>query len=228
MATYAMVIDLGKCVGCSACQIACKIENTVGEGVFYSRHETVMSGTFPKVSYKYIPTMCNHCSDAACVAACPVGAMTKVDGLTIHDDATCIGCGACAAACPYGMVSMRTADDFAAFSSEDEIIPGCTSSGAEVAKEAGAAVAYGRFATGDEEVVLSTSLSQKCNFCKHLVDAGEDPYCVHMCPAEARMWGDVEDEESDVAKALAEGSVSVSHPEYGTNPNVYYVGSFGR
>lgn len=228
MATYAMVIDLGKCVGCSACQIACKIENTVGEGVFYSRHETVMAGSFPDVTYKYIPTMCNHCADAACVAACPVGAMAKVDGLTMHDDATCIGCGACVAACPYNMVSLRAPDGFAAFDSEKEIIKGCTSSGSEVAKAVGAAVPYGRFAAAGEDVVMSASVSQKCNFCKHLVDAGEDPYCVHMCPAGARLWGDVEDAESDVAAVLAENSASVSHPEYGTNPHVYYVGTFGR
>lgn len=228
MTRYAMVIDLGACVGCSACQIACKIENTVGEGVFYSRHETVMSGSFPNVEYTYIPTMCNHCAQAACVGACPVGAMYKEDGLTIHDDETCIGCGACAAACPYGMVTMRSSEDYAACSSHDEIIPGCTSSGAEVCAQVGAAVAYGRFSTVSEEVMQAADVAQKCNFCKHLVDKGDDPYCVHMCPAGARMWGDVEDDESEVALALAAGSVSVSYPEYETSPNVYYVGSFSR
>lgn len=228
MTKYAMVIDLGACVGCSACQIACKVENAVGEGVFYSRHETITSGTFPEVSYRYIPTMCNHCTDAACVAVCPVNAMRKDDGLTIHDDGRCIGCGMCVKACPYDMVTMRSADDFAAYAATDEIVPGCTSSGAEVARELGVAVPYGHFEAASEDVLLNDKLSQKCNFCKHRVDAGEDPYCVHMCPAGARMWGDIEDEESDVSAALAAGSVSVSHPEYGTDPNVYYIGSFGR
>lgn len=226
MTKYAMLIDLGKCVGCSACQIACKIENTVGEGHFYSRHETVMSGTFPKVTYRYIPTMCNHCDDAACVAACPVGAQKKVDGLTIHDDAACVGCGACAAACPYGFSTMRDAAAFDEFTSTDELIEGCTSSGAEVAKEAGAPVPYGNFEVTSESLLMDASKSEKCNFCKHLIDAGEDPYCVHMCPAGARIWGDVDDPASDIAKIMAEADVSVSHPEYGTNPNVYYVGKF--
>ncbi len=95
MADYKMIIDLEKCVGCSACQIACKIENTVGENVFYSNHTIVESGTFPNMTYKYIPTMCNQCANAPCVAVCPTGAMYKKDGLTLHDDAICIGCGAC-------------------------------------------------------------------------------------------------------------------------------------
>lgn len=97
-----MVIDLGRCVGCSACQIACKLENTVGEDSFLSYHEVVTTGEFPQVSYKYIPTMCNHCADAPCVAACPVGALYKRDGLTLHDPERCIGCGACVAACKNG------------------------------------------------------------------------------------------------------------------------------
>ena len=69
MTRYTMVIDLERCVGCSACQIACKLENTVGEDSFLSYHEVVTTGEFPQVSYKYIPTMCNHCADAPCVAA---------------------------------------------------------------------------------------------------------------------------------------------------------------
>ena len=226
MTKYAMLIDLGKCVGCSACQIACKVENAVGEGHFYSRHETVMSGTFPKVTYKYIPTMCNHCDNAACVAACPVGAQTKVDGLTIHDDETCIGCGACVAACPYGFSMMREAAAFGAFTSTNEAIAGCTSSGAEVVRGVGVTVPYGNYKVVSDELLLDEAKSEKCNFCKHLVDAGEDPYCVHMCPASARVWGDVEDPESDIAKLMADADVSVSHPEYGTGPNVYYVGTF--
>lgn len=226
MAKYAMLIDLGKCVGCSACQIACKVENSVGEGHFYSRHETVMAGTFPKVTYKYIPTMCNHCDDAACVAACPVGAQAKVDGLTIHDDETCIGCGACVAACPYGFSVMREAAAFGTFLSDERAIEGCTASGSEVSSAVGAVVPYANLKVTPEALLLDEAKAEKCNFCKHLIDAGEDPYCVHMCPAGARMWGDVEDPASDIAQAMANADVSVSHPEYGTSPNVYYRGTF--
>lgn len=226
MTKYAMVIDLNKCVGCSACQIACKVENTVGTGHFYSSHEIVENGTFPKVIYKYIPTMCNHCDNAPCVAACPVGALAKQDGLSILDASQCIGCGACAAACPYGFAMKREKAAYAAYSDTAEVIAKCTSSGAETAKEAGASVPYANLSAVAEDELMDESVSEKCNFCQQRRAKGEDPYCVHMCPAQARVWGDVEDEGSEAAKLIADNDVSVSHPEYGTSPSVFYIGSY--
>ncbi|MDO4291243.1 MAG: 4Fe-4S dicluster domain-containing protein [Eggerthellaceae bacterium] len=227
MTKYAMVIDLGKCVGCSECQIACKIENTVGAGQFFSHHETITTGTFPKVSYRYIPTMCNHCDDPACMKVCPVGAIAQKDGLVVQDPGTCVGCGLCNEACPYGNIRLRTADAlFVEAGDDDPFIDGCTATGAEVAEETGVPVGWGNYSAASKDVVAAASTSGKCNFCEHLVAKGDDPYCVHMCPAGARVWGDVEDAKSDVAKLLAENEPSVSHPEYGTNPNVYYIGQY--
>jgi molybdopterin-containing oxidoreductase family iron-sulfur binding subunit len=231
MANYAMLIDLGKCVGCSACQIACKIQNGVGEGVYYSHHEIKTSGTFPKTTYRYIPTMCNHCENATCVNVCPVGAMYKQDGLTLHDDDKCIGCTACVHACPYKWPTIRSVEEYSRYTSDAAIIDGVSATGAEVSEAAGATSSILPFSAAsiakDGELKYEGK-SQKCTFCHTLIESGSDPYCVHMCPASARMWGDVDDATSDISKALKDADISVSHPEYGTNPHVYYIGTYGK
>lgn len=224
MTRYGMVIDLGKCVGCSACQIACKVENGTGEGQFLSYHEVVMAGEFPDVTYRYIPTMCNHCQDAPCVAHCPSGALSKQDGLTVLDADTCIGCGMCAEACPYGFATRREPAAYEAWASDEELVAGCTSSGAEVAAAAGVKVPYASKAA--LALMANEGKAQKCGFCSSRRAKGEDPYCVHMCPAGARVWGDLDDPDSEAAALVADGKASVSHPEYGTEPSVYYVGSY--
>lgn len=67
MTKYGMVIDLHKCVGCAGCSIACKNENNVDTGMFWAHYFHETKGSFPNVNYKYVPTLCNHCEDAACV-----------------------------------------------------------------------------------------------------------------------------------------------------------------
>jgi molybdopterin-containing oxidoreductase family iron-sulfur binding subunit len=57
MPKYAMVIDLQSCVGCGACSIACKNENNLPEGIFWSSKISETSGTFPNVRYHYMPTL---------------------------------------------------------------------------------------------------------------------------------------------------------------------------
>ncbi|HWQ50899.1 MAG TPA: 4Fe-4S dicluster domain-containing protein [Terriglobales bacterium] len=92
--------DFGKCIGCKACQVACKDLHDLQKGVFLRRVDEVCGG--------YYSGACNHCKEPACVNICPTGAMYKTeDGLTLHDDARCIGCGACATACPYGAPALH-------------------------------------------------------------------------------------------------------------------------
>ena len=105
---FGMVIDLQRCVGCGACAYACKAENNTrerGNGQSYNWADFLMKteGTFPNVTHSVIPVLCNHCSNAPCVEVCPVTpkAMYKTpEGITMHDDATCIGCRACQGALP--------------------------------------------------------------------------------------------------------------------------------
>ena len=82
MARLGMVIDLQRCVGCGACAFACKTENNTanrGDGQSHNWADFVMKteGTFPNVTHWVMPVLCNHCTDAPCVAACPTGAYSQ-------------------------------------------------------------------------------------------------------------------------------------------------------
>ncbi len=63
----------------------------------------------------------------------------------------------------------------------------------------------------------------KCDFCSERVKNGLLPYCVEMCPAEARFFGDLENPESRVSRIIAQRKAKHLLPELGTKPKVYYV-----
>ena len=69
------------------------------------------------------------------------------------------------------------------------------------------------------------NIPQKCTFCAHLLDAGwKEPRCVEACPTAARVFGDLEDPNSEVSKLMASGKTEVLHPEYGLQDKVCYIG----
>jgi len=95
--------DMTRCVGCRACQVACKDKNNLDVGTILRNAKTYSVGKFPKVKTYSYSASCNHCENPACAAACPTGATYKAeDGTVVHDESLCIGCQACVAACPYG------------------------------------------------------------------------------------------------------------------------------
>lgn len=223
---YVMVIDLHRCVGCAACDIACKSENNVPESFAWSNHMIETTGTFPQVRYRYVPTLCNHCDDAPCVTNCPTGAMYKSDeGLTLLNPDKCIGCRVCQLACPYGAIYFNKEEPHDRSREGDEpAIPGCTSSGREVVERSGVPIPhYNPASAEDFERVWSKGIVGKCTFCSHLLAKGESPACVQACPAGARIFGDLNDAKSPPRKALAKYTPRVLQPEKGTHPNVFYI-----
>ncbi|MGZ8198141.1 MAG: 4Fe-4S dicluster domain-containing protein [Burkholderiales bacterium] len=252
MPRLGMVIDLQRCVGCGACALACKAEHntrTRGNGQSYNYADFLMrtEGAFPKTTQWVMPVMCNHCTEAPCVANCPVTpkAMFKTaEGITMHDPALCIGCRTCQGACPYSSSELGEASltgeaysviSFNPHSEETQpqwadktsIIPGCTASGAETAKLAGAPVpAMNQYAAGDAQPLRKAGVVEKCNLCYHRVSNGLQPACVEACPAKARIFGDQDDPNSDISKALKANKSFVLKAEAGTKPNVHYIGKY--
>lgn len=91
------------CIGCRACQVACKDRNDISDEVALRWVTSYESGEFPNVGAYHFAAACNHCESPACVANCPTGAMFKAeDGSVLHDDDVCIGCKTCVGSCPYG------------------------------------------------------------------------------------------------------------------------------
>ena len=92
------------CIGCRACEAACKQEFNLPVGIRRRRVISSEEGAYPNVTRRHVSMCCNHCAEPACVKSCPAGALFKrpQDGIVLYDDEKCIGCRRCGAACPYG------------------------------------------------------------------------------------------------------------------------------
>ncbi|MHA1158331.1 MAG: sulfate reduction electron transfer complex DsrMKJOP subunit DsrO [Alphaproteobacteria bacterium] len=71
----------------------------------------------------------------------------------------------------------------------------------------------------------TTGTADKCDFCVHRVANGLAPSCVNTCQAKARVFGDLNDPDSEISKLIAKNPVTVLRQEMGTEPNVFYIGA---
>ncbi|WP_144678704.1 4Fe-4S dicluster domain-containing protein [Desulfitobacterium sp. LBE] len=203
---YAMAIDLKRCVGCHTCSVACKMANNLPNEIWWNRILTVggeamdtAAGTFPNNTLEYLPVNCQHCANPACVKACPVGAtyQREEDGVVIQDYDKCIGCRYCMVACPYSGVRQ-----FNWKKPEYHV----------------------DFAVGDANITPHQyNTVSKCTFCVHRLAEGKKPACMELCIGRARYFGDIDDPESEVSKAIQGRTYFHLLEEKGTRPHVYYL-----
>ena len=146
---------------------------------------------------------------------CPTRATTtREDGIVMVDYDKCVGCAYCVVACPY---RNRTRYD----DGKNGYFPGQGLTELEV--------------IGKELYPLQTGTAVKCNFCAERIDEGLNkglkpgvdreatPACVNTCPPKARTFGDLDDPNSEVSRLIRERKATPLHPEYGTEPSVYYI-----
>ncbi len=140
------------------------------------------------------PVLCNHCEEPSCVRVCPTQATFKrPDGIVAMDYHRCIGCRFCMAACPYGARSFNFFDPRPYIEQVNPELP-----------------------TRTKGVV------EKCTFCVERIDKGLAPVCVEASGG-AIIFGDLDDPQSEVRKALRENFAIKRKVELGTGPNIYYI-----
>jgi phenylacetyl-CoA:acceptor oxidoreductase 27-kDa subunit len=207
-----MVIDLAKCVGCDACTIACKIENLSPGSIYYAPVLHAEIGKYPSAHTVFIPTLCMHCDDPPCMKSCAARAISKrKDGIVEVDPESCVGTRACVSACPYGAMHF--------FDPREKTV----GAGIETPFDA---LALKKFKVG---------AAQKCTFCSHRVDGGlkkglkpgldrdASPACVITCPTQCRIFGDLDDPESNPSRLIKARNHTILRPETRTRPNVVFL-----
>lgn len=226
----AMVIDLQRCTGCGGCIISCKSENNVQKGISWANKIVETSGKFPDVKFDFVPTLCNHCEKAPCIKICPTKPKSMHKGygnITMHNPKTCIGCKMCMKKCPYGVISFHEEDPQAEWRNEDVLIKDCTSSPKEITEKVkGNVIPYyneARERSTPGSGLRRKKIVEKCTLCDHRVKEGLLPHCVLSCPAKARIFGDINDPNSEPSKLLAKHKSWRLKEEKGTEPKIFYI-----
>lgn len=230
---YAMIIDLRRCVGCESCTIACKAENNVpvdsslmsSRRIFWNHvvYEEE-GGREPRI--RAMPQPCNHCEDPPCIKVCPVGATYRDEsrGIVLINYDTCIGCRYCTVACPY---TRRY------FNWEEPSFPHRERTGA-------APMSDDEGGLNPMVPLRPKGVTEKCTFCIHRIVAAENrarregrelrdgevqPACVTTCIARARIFGDLNDPDSEISKVYEQYRHRLVRlqEDLGTEPKVFYI-----
>ena len=213
---WGMVMDLRKCIGCRACTVACKAENNVSLGRFRAVIQEETFGTFPDTQKAFLPLMCNHCEGnekdgvPPCVKACPEYPGKRMTYITPGGKKIRYRGGATYKR-PDGMILV-----------DKELCIGC---GKCIDACPYGVRSFDPFvkAGGDPE----KQAADKCDLCVHRVDNGLEPACVNTCQGRARIFGDLNDPDSQVSRLVKEHNLDnddhVLLPEKGTRPRLYYI-----
>ena len=213
--------DTSVCIGCKACEVACKEWNAVPEdGLSWTGHSYDNTGELSANTWRHVAfveqekplhvngdasnglrwlmasDVCKHCTHAACLDVCPTGALFRTEfGTVVVQANICNGCGYCVPACPFGVLDKR-----------------------HIAKPPELPSFH-----GDEDGRV-----WKCTLCYDRLKGGHEPACAKACPTKSIQFGPL-----DELRERADARLAKLHEErwngaqlYGRDPEDG-VGGFG-
>lgn len=211
---WGMVMDLRKCIGCRACTVACKSENGVSLGRFRTVVQENTWGTFPKAKKAFLPLMCNHCEGnkedgvPPCVKVCPEFPAGRAK-FKMPDGSTKRYPTGATYKRPDGLILIDKSKCIGCGKCIDACPYGVRS--------------FDPFTKAGKEPTKQAA--DKCDMCTHRVENGVEPSCANTCQGRARVFGDLNDPNSEVSKLVKEHNLadSVLLKEEGTHPQVFYI-----
>ena len=102
---YRFHVDMGQCIGCKCCVVACNEQNGNPAAINWRRVSEIEGGYYPRAERSYLSVGCHHCLEPTCLQGCPVDAYKKDagTGIVLHSADACIGCQYCTWNCSYGV-----------------------------------------------------------------------------------------------------------------------------
>jgi formate dehydrogenase iron-sulfur subunit len=172
--------DTSVCIGCKACEVACKEWNSVPEdglsltGMSYDNTGALSADTWRHVAFieqigrpgdpgesRWLMSsdVCKHCTEAGCLDVCPTGALMRSEfGTVVVQDDVCNGCGYCVSACPFGVIARRETDGGA----------------------------------------------HKCTLCYDRLTDGQTPACAKACPTQSIQFGPLDELRERASQRVSE------------------------
>ncbi|MBW2066256.1 MAG: 4Fe-4S dicluster domain-containing protein [Deltaproteobacteria bacterium] len=190
---WTFIIDLRRCIGCRACTVACKAEFHVPLGAFRTAVYEEVNGAFPRAEKFLMPRICNHCEGNVedgippCVKICPEYPKGRKKFITAEGKTIRYRYGA----------TYKRPDGLILY--DNELCIGC---GKCIDKcPYGARTWNKRLTAGKDSTKNGIA---KCTLCQHRIDRGVEPACVNICQGRARIFGDLNDPNSEVSRLVKE------------------------